>query len=100
GPRSAAAVGSAPQRRCRIGREGWIVRDDGQPLLERLRDQNAIERVAVMRGKTQQPKGVRDRYRELLEARRTSSRGNRLEIGSDPAKRCLDCDLPGAGGTH
>src|SRR5436309_2360436 len=96
---AAAAAGSAPQRRCGIGREGRIVRDDGQPLLERLRDQNAVERVAMMRGKSQQPKGVGDRYRELLEARGASSRGHRLEIGADLAERCLDCDLPGAGRT-
>src|SRR5439155_25545335 len=86
---------SAPKRRGRVRGERGVVRDDREALLERLRDEKAVERIAVVGGQRRQTKRVRDRDRQLVESRPAGGTGDRVQIGFDLAERRLDGDLPG-----
>src|SRR5262245_17571919 len=95
-----AAATSGPQRRYLVGREGGIVRDDRQPLLQRLCDQHAVERVAMVPRETLDAECMGDRHREFLESRCTGGRGDGVEVCAELAERRLDRDFPRAGRAH
>jgi len=88
------ACGSNQQNWNSIPEQLPVARNQNQPLNDRLRDKQAIERVSVVKGKIPDRFSVADGHRQLRHSMGVDKIGDRSKQ-SQRAKRLFDAQLPG-----